>query len=111
MHADNILCIEENLECKFVDMDNVDILGMKRDTTPNLLRYYMQSGGKDNENALIYLFNFLTYQFIIKHNKSINLDKDAIMLCKNINCDFVDSICDHEYLIDFIDKPSKILFR
>lgn len=127
LHFDNILCFkqEDTLETKLIDIDNIQINHYKCDTISFLLEEYLKLGGKIDQNALIYIFNMMSYSLLVncyqleinclkENSKQTFLDKKVQDICNDLLTSHMDSLCDHEFLIDFIehdDYGNKILLK
>jgi hypothetical protein len=105
------------------DMDSAYFDGIESDYCYAFISYYLRLGGKPDFNAIIYIFNFITYVFLTKSSLSFedklkyvdykltskNLDTPRInKFCKSMFNGKVDQIADHEYLIDIINDEIKV---
>jgi hypothetical protein len=99
------------------DMDSAYVDGIESDYSYEYISHYLHLGGKPNFNAVIFIFNFITYASLTKSSLSFddklkyvdtrlrnrNLDTPRINhFCKEMFSGKVNQIADHEYLIDII---------
>lgn len=126
LHFDNILCLQEDskLDVKLIDIDNVQIDKYSSDTNSFLLERYLKLGGKIYANALIYIFNIMSYHLLMSYydlenplkinHEQIFIDKKSRLICNELFSSCIDNLCDHEFLIDFIEHDNygnKILLK
>lgn len=118
LHLDNILCLDNgsDITVKLIDMDNVTLKYFDKDTTSFLLQNYINLGGKDNFNAVIYALNLITYTLLTNQTSEYDIEKlkqvkttqinnkDSITLVSQLLEGKVNTNCDNEFLIDMIKK-------
>lgn len=119
IHFDNIYYNYQTKKLELIDIDNIQIGDYKRDIDSFLIRDYYMYGGKNDDNARIYCLNLITYMLMIGRTsnydikelrKTMNRDQiifensDTLRLCKELLQPKIDSSCDHEYLIDMLDR-------
>lgn len=110
----------EDGKLKLLDKDNVMFNGRKSDLYNAFLKRYIELGGKESEQAMIYAYNFYVflclskrfqYRFYLDELKQDqNLFKSIIEndeienFIKALLSDEIDNIADHEFLIDRFKK-------
>jgi len=111
--------IEDN-KIKLLDKDNVSFNGRKSDLYSIFLKRYIEFGGKENDKAMIYAYNFFTflclskrfqYRFYLEELKqdpslfrNILENKEVEEFIKKLLEDEIDNVTDHEVLIDRFKK-------
>ena len=123
MSPENILCKKNNndIEMKFIDVDNIQIDSYPMDCMPPFLRGYLKNGGKIDFNSLIFSFNYLTRNMLIPFDiRLANLDhipdnfactynKYIAKIVRGINECEVDGISNNEYLLDYYNEKELVL--
>ena len=116
-----IKVLNNDLIVKLVDMDSAMVGNYKYETIYFPMIHYLIKGGSDNFNAEIFSFNKFTYDFLLSDGYIYLSEKgyldqlatynitseDFKDICKNLYHNNVDSIADHEFLIDIIDNNKK----
>ncbi len=91
----------------FLDIDSITTPEHPNlDVIPSQLELYLVNGGQHGPNAQIAMFNKFTNTFLQEdyYQKRIILDKDGMVLMKNLINATPDSAFDHEYLYEHIKK-------
>jgi hypothetical protein len=107
----------KNFITKFIDMDNIAYRNLPVDKISFRLKAYLERGGQQNFEAIIFLFNWMTYVFLtngesnlelnantyIKELEKIDLsNKGVLSFCHSLFNKKADQIGDHEFLIDYV---------
>ncbi len=105
---------------KLLDKDNVQIGNLKTDLYSIFLKNYIRQGGKIDEHAMIYAYNYFVFLTLtktfgyrmsleeIKKNprlyEFIIENKEIEKFVKSLLDEKINTITDHEYLVDRFKK-------